>query len=272
MLRYDDPENPTVGLGVLPRHLMGLRMAGMDTAHTHAVGPETLRHLRDSFSRFMLTYQSGINELETKVTVLQEEFRHVHRYNPIEHVSSRLKSPESLVDKVARKGIDPTFEAIGESIHDIAGVRVTCSFVSDVHRVFNLLTAQPDVHVVEVKDYITHPKPNGYRSLHGILDVPVFFSSGEQVARIELQVRTIAMDFWASLEHKIFYKYRGEVPSDIQTSLTEAARTAAQLDRDMERLHRDIHGDPNEQTEDDAPTVPPEALARLMALQQQLSR
>lgn len=174
-----------------------------------AVDPQTLRQMRTAFSRFMLTYQSGINEIMTKVTVLREEFKQVHRYNPIEHVSSRLKTPESLVGKVARKGIEPSFESIRANIHDIAGVRVTCSFVSDVYRVFDLVTAQPDVHVVDVKDYINTPKPNGYRSLHGIVDVPVYLSSGEQMARVELQVRTIAMDFWASLEHKIYYNSAG---------------------------------------------------------------
>jgi putative GTP pyrophosphokinase len=199
--------------------------------------------LRDEFSRFMLSYKFGMDEITTKVRILQEEFRHVHAYNPIEHVSSRLKTPESVLDKVQRKGCEPTFERIREEITDIAGVRITCAFVSDAYRVFDLLTGQQDVDVITVKDYIQRPKPNGYRSLHAIVEVPVFLSDGPVPVRVEVQFRTIAMDFWASLEHKIYYKYDKHVPSELLADLAEAATAAAKLDEDMERLHREIHGD-----------------------------
>lgn len=232
---------------------------------------ETFRHLRTQFSRFMLTYRAGINEMTTKVDVLREEFLQAHRYNPIEHVSSRLKSPDSIMDKVIRKGVAPRFDTIREEIHDIAGVRVTCSFVSDVYRVFDLLSSQSDLTIVELKDYIANPKPNGYRSLHAIVDVPIFLSTGEEPARVELQLRTIAMDFWASLEHKIFYKYDGDVPEGLQASLTEAATTASRLDDEMERLHRDVHGDtpdPAEQEQHEF-ELPAAVVQRLLRLREQ---
>ncbi|WP_245581197.1 GTP pyrophosphokinase [Propionicicella superfundia] len=234
------------GLPALPESFLTAR------AQAAGVGADDVRRLIDQFSRFMLGYKFGIDALTTKVRILQQEFKHVHRYNPIEHVSSRLKSPESVLEKVARKGIEPRFDEMYEHITDIAGVRVTCSFVSDVYDVFDLLTKQSDVHVVKVKDYIAHPKTNGYRSLHAIVDLPVFLSTGPQTSRVELQVRTIAMDFWASLEHKIHYKYRGEVPDGLQTSLQEAAATAARLDEEMERLHHDVRGDATSPDGDDS--------------------
>ena len=142
-----------------------------------------------------------MREVETKISILRDEFTHDHAYNPIEHVKSRLKSPDSIVEKIARKGIDdPDFDRIRAEITDIAGVRVTCSFVADVYRLFDLLTAQDDVTVRTVKDYIANPKPNGYKSLHAIIEVPVFLSTGALSVPVEVQFRTIAMDFWASLE------------------------------------------------------------------------
>ncbi|HLU28558.1 MAG TPA: GTP pyrophosphokinase family protein, partial [Glycomyces sp.] len=161
------------------------------------------RQMREDFSRFMMAYQFGVEEVLTKVTILRREFLYLHKYNPIEHITSRVKSPESILDKVARRGLEPSLDSIREHITDIAGVRVTCSFVADVYLLFDLLTAQDDVSVRTVKDYIADPKPNGYRSLHAILEVPVFLSTGPIRVPVEVQFRTIAMDFWASLEHKI---------------------------------------------------------------------
>jgi putative GTP pyrophosphokinase len=201
-----------------------------------------MRTARDEIQRFLLEYRFGLQEIETKISILREEFRSMHDYNPIEHVTSRVKSPDSLVDKVTRKGIDPGFGSIREHITDIAGVRVTCSFTADAYRLFDLLTQQADVTVRTVKDYIAEPKPNGYKSLHAIVEVPVFLSTGPVAVPVEVQFRTIAMDFWASLEHKIHYKYDGAVPADLVSSLKEAADTAAALDERMERLHRELHG------------------------------
>lgn len=205
---------------------------------------DEIRELRDDFARFMMPYKFGIDEINTKIAILREEFSQMHDYNPIENVSSRLKSPESIVEKVVRRGCDPSFDAIRTNITDIAGVRVTCSFGSDVYRVFDLLTAQTDLRLVTTKDYIAHPKPNGYKSLHAILEVPVFLSAGPVPVFVEVQIRTVAMDFWASLEHKIYYKYDREVPQQLLDELKEAAESASLLDAKMERLHAQIRRDP----------------------------
>ena len=213
------------------------------------------RELRDQFPRFLRECEFGMREVETKISILRDEFTHHHAYNPIEHVKSRLKTPDSIVEKIARKGIvEPDFERIRSEITDIAGVRVTCSFVADVYRLFDLLTAQDDVTVRTVKDYIATPKENGYKSLHAIIEVPVFLSTGALAVPVEVQFRTIAMDFWASLEHKIYYKFSNQVPSHLVDSLTDAAEAAAELDSRMERLHREAHGVPQRQL---APPPPP---------------
>jgi putative GTP pyrophosphokinase len=184
-----------------------------------------------------------MREIETKMSILRDDFEQAHAYNPVEHLSCRLKTPDSIAEKVVRKGIEPDLDSIRREITDIAGVRVTCSFVSDVYRLFDLLVGQDDVTVREVKDYIAHPKPSGYQSLHVIVEVPVFLSSGTVRIPVEVQFRTIAMDFWASLEHKIYYKYDKRVPGRLTDSLRDAAATAAELDARMESLHREIHGD-----------------------------
>lgn len=204
--------------------------------------PEQLRAMRDEFQRFLLEYQFGLREVETKLGILRDEFQLTHDYNPIEHVSSRVKSADSLVDKVVRKGIEPTFESIRTNITDVAGVRVTTSFAKDAYRLFDLLTRQDDITVREVKDYIAEPKTNGYKSLHVIVEVPVFLSTGRVEVAVEVQFRTIAMDFWASLEHKIYYKYDGDVPEGMLAELKDAADSAALLDGRMERLHEQLHG------------------------------
>ncbi len=193
--------------------------------------------------RFMLEYRFAMQEVETKLAILREEFLHMHEYNPIEHVTSRVKSPESLMDKVARRGVTPEIEAIRTEIRDIAGVRVTCAFIRDVYRLFDLLTQQDDITVLEVEDYIETPKPNGYKSLHTIISVPVFLSTGRVDVPVEVQFRTIAMDFWASLEHKIYYKYQRQVPAQLLDDLKHAADSAAELDTRMQRLHVQMHGE-----------------------------
>jgi len=203
-----------------------------------------MRALRDELQRFLLEYQFALKEVETKIAILRDEFLHMHDYNPIEHVSSRVKTADSLVEKVARKGIDADFPTIRAHILDVAGIRVTVSFVADAYRLFDLLTAQDDITVRAVKDYIAQPKENGYKSLHLIVDVPVFLSTGRVDIPVEVQFRTIAMDFWASLEHKIYYKFDRQVPGTLLASLKDAADTAAELDARMERLHREVHAPP----------------------------
>ncbi|MDZ7910969.1 MAG: GTP pyrophosphokinase family protein [Rhodococcus sp. (in: high G+C Gram-positive bacteria)] len=193
--------------------------------------------LRTEFSRFMMLYQFGISELMTKVNILKDEFTHINQYSPIEHVTSRVKSPDSILRKAQRLNVPLTIDDISKNIFDIAGVRITCSFISDTYRIAEMLTSQTDLRVIEREDYIANPKPNGYKSLHLIVEVPVFMSDRVRHVPIELQIRTIAMDFWASLEHKIYYKYNREVPVELLDELTEAAAAAHRLDVKMERLN-----------------------------------
>ena len=180
------------------------------------VTADTMRQIRDEFGRLMLSYRFAMEDVRSKVEALSQEYTELGTYNPIEHISSRLKSAESVVEKVLRKGLPRTMDSI-RSVPDIAGVRVTCSFTSDTYGVFEALTGQPDVAVLSVKDYIARPKPNGYRSLHAIVQVPVFLSTGTVRVPVEVQLRTVAQDAWASLEHKIFYKFKGEVPDEPYT-------------------------------------------------------
>jgi len=202
--------------------------------------PSDLRELRTELTRFMMSYKFATDEMMTKVNILKEEFSAIHDYSPIEHVSHRLKSPEGILKKANRKGYPLDLDGIRENIQDIAGIRITCSFISDTYRVLEMLTSQRDITVLQVKDYIENPKPNGYKSLHLIVAIPVFMSDRVQPVTVEVQIRTVAMDFWASLEHKIFYKYDGAVPPALVGELKEAADVANRLDVDMERLHDQV--------------------------------
>ncbi|MDQ0273163.1 GTP pyrophosphokinase [Cytobacillus purgationiresistens] len=197
--------------------------------------------LKKEMMRFMLTYKFALEEINTKIDILTQEFQYFHDYNPIEHAKSRLKSPESILKKVERKGYDFTLNSIQENIRDIAGVRITCSFITDIYEIKNMLAKQKDITIIECKDYIKDPKPNGYQSMHLIVQIPVFMSDGEEKVFVEIQIRTIAMDFWASLEHKIYYKYDKEIPEQMKIELSEAAVTAAQLDRKMESIHLEMN-------------------------------
>lgn len=201
----------------------------------------SVRALRRDFSRLLMEHRFVIDELLTKISILSEESSHTHSYNPIEHITSRVKSPRSLLEKVNRRELPLDLDVIRTKITDIAGIRITCTFIADTYHVLDMLTSQNDVRVVEIKDYIAHPKPNGYKSLHAILEVPVFLSGGPTPVICEVQIRTIAMDFWASLEHKIHYKFAGEVPDRLVEELTRAAEVAGQLDRKMEQLHTEVH-------------------------------
>nr|WP_202567222.1 GTP pyrophosphokinase family protein [Agreia sp. COWG] len=188
----------------------------------------------------MMSYKFGIDEVMTKINILREEFNHVHDYNPIEHVNSRLKSPESILEKARRKGLELDTDVIRERIHDIAGIRITCSFLSDIDKIRDMLARQVDLTLIAERDYVTSPKANGYTSLHLIVSVPVFMSDRVEQVPVEIQIRTIAMDFWASLEHKIYYKYNREVPAALLDELKEAADTANRLDVTMQSLHSQV--------------------------------
>jgi putative GTP pyrophosphokinase len=201
---------------------------------------EVLLETRDDVARFLMAYKFAIDTVMAKVNILNEEFRYTHDHNPIEHVGSRLKTPASILEKARRRGVPLDLESIAESILDIAGIRVTCSFVSDTYAIRDMLAGHEDIRVTEEKDYIRAPKPNGYRSLHLLVSTTVRMSDRSVEVPVEIQIRTIAMDFWASLEHKIYYKYAKAVPQDLLDELREAAETAHRLDETMERLHGEV--------------------------------
>jgi putative GTP pyrophosphokinase len=196
--------------------------------------------VRDDIARLMMNYKFGLDEVLTKVNILKEEFTYIHEYNPIEHVHSRVKSPESILKKATRKNVALTVADIRDNISDIAGIRITCSFVADTYVIRDMLMRQDDITVIAIKDYIANPKPNGYQSLHLIIEVPVFMSDRVESVRVEIQIRTVAMDFWASVEHKIYYKYDGEVPAALLDELKDAAHAVTSLDMKMERLYGEV--------------------------------
>lgn len=202
--------------------------------------PAEIERRHHELTGIMLGYQYGIDQMETRIGVLREDFNHIYGDNPIESVSSRLKSPSSIMNKMRRKGLSLTLESIGEQILDIAGVRVTCSFITDIYTVRDLLLDLPDVTLLEERDYIARPKSNGYKSLHLIIQVPVVRATGTEQITVEVQIRTIAMDFWASLEHKIYYKYDGAVPVHVVADLREAAAAANHLDERMQQLREEV--------------------------------
>jgi putative GTP pyrophosphokinase len=200
------------------------------------------REVHQRLNRFLMRYKFAIDEVTTKVSILREEFEETYDHSPIEHVRSRLKSPDSLFAKAARGGRQTSLETFADTVLDIAGVRVVCPFISDVYWIKDMLTRQSDVTVLDVDDYISSPKPNGYRSLHLTIEVPVFLSDRTEHVPVELQLRTIAMDFWASVEHAIYYKYDATVPPGLLDELADAARTAADLDARMTRLRAEARG------------------------------
>ncbi len=201
---------------------------------------EVLRQVQAQLATFLMEYKFGLDEVETKINILREEFELVHEYSPIEHVKSRLKSLESLAEKIERTDCPRDLAVIRERIRDIAGIRVTCAFVEDTYRFARMLTQQGDLTVLAEKDYIAQPKANGYRSLHLIVAVPVFLSDRTVQIPVEVQIRTIAMDFWASVEHQIYYKYDGQVPDDLTEALNTIAGTAADLDGQMAHLRDEV--------------------------------
>lgn len=207
-----------------------------------AVSPLPEEARAQEIGQFLLNYKFGLDEMLTKINILREELAFRGTGNPIEHVSSRLKSIESLRAKAERIGCPLELDAIAEQITDIAGVRIVCAFIADAYQVLDMLTTQPDVTVKVIKDYVARPKPNGYRSLHAIVEIPVFLSEDVRRVPIELQIRTVAMDFWASVEHKIYYKYAKDVPGELVAELAAAARVAHDLDQRMGELHRTVHG------------------------------
>lgn len=194
----------------------------------------------DSWKEVTLIYNAALRQIETKMEILNDEFQHVHQYNPIEHIKARIKTPESIVKKLRRNGFESTIDNMVKHINDIAGIRIICSFTSDIYRIADMISDQRDIKVVGVKDYITYPKASGYKSYHMIVTVPVYLSDRIVDTKVEVQIRTVAMDFWASLEHKIHYKFEGDAPEHIKSELVECARMVSDLDARMLSLNEEI--------------------------------
>ena len=194
----------------------------------------------DSWKSMIFLYQSAIKEVTTKLEILNDEFQNVHQYNPIEYIKSRVKSPESIVKKLKRNGHESTIHNMVEHVNDIAGIRIVCSFTSDIYKMAAMIGKQNDLTVISVKDYIKHPKESGYKSYHMLLTVPIFLSDKVVNTKVEIQIRTMAMDFWASLEHKIFYKFEGDAPDYISKELRECSEIVSVLDDKMLSLNQAI--------------------------------
>ena len=190
------------------------------------------------YKELMAYYRCAMMEVETKFNVLNEELSLLYDRNPIETIKARLKSPESIVDKAVRKNIPLTVDSIEKNLHDIAGLRIICSFPSDIYMLADALLRQDDVTLIERKDYIQNPKPNGYRSLHLIIETPIFLHNQTRMMKVEVQFRTIAMDWWASLEHKIRYKKDLKDDEAVACELFSCAEMGAELDQRMERIHK----------------------------------
>lgn len=195
----------------------------------------------NDFQEFMMMYNCAIKEVKTKFEVLNDEFAVANKRNPIEMIKSRVKKPQSIFEKLKRKGFELNMESILNNINDVAGVRVICSFVDDIYEIASMLAKQDDITVLEVKDYIKNPKPNGYRSYHMIIEVPVFFSSRKMNMKVEVQLRTIAMDFWASLEHTIKYKKDVENADEIMYELKKCADLISETDLKMQSINNRIN-------------------------------
>jgi len=203
--------------------------------------PDALISQAKEFQMAMMMYTCAIREVKTKLEVPNDELSVRNQRNPIEVIKSRVKKPLSIVEKLQRRNLPVSLESMMQNLDDIAGIRVVCSFVDDIYAVANMLVSQDDITVITIKDYIKHPKPNGYRSYHLIIEIPVFFSEEKKNLRVEVQIRTIAMDFWASLDHQLKYKKDiGDVSDQISEELRQCAETIAATDQRMLNIRRSI--------------------------------
>ena len=194
----------------------------------------------EGWETLMFLYNAALKEINTKIDILNDEFQHIYHYTPIEHIKSRIKTPASIVNKLKKNGYETSVENMVKYVNDIAGIRIICSFTSDIYLIADMITKQSDLKVVSVKDYITHPKVSGYQSYHILVTVPIHLTQGIVDTIVEIQIRTIAQDFWASLEHKIYYKFEGNAPDYIRRELQECANIVSNLDRRMLSLNEKI--------------------------------
>lgn len=185
-------------------------------------------------------YRAAIKEMRTKLEILDEAFQVRYDHNPIHHIEYRLKSPQSILEKLRKKGLPVSTDSIWDNLTDVAGVRVICNYIDDVYRVAELLLKQDDITLVRVRNYIDYPKENGYRSLHLIVSVPIFLAEKTEHVNVEIQIRTIAMDFWASLEHQLKYKAQDDISQDLRRRLKVCADSIAALDIEMQSIHKEL--------------------------------
>ena len=204
------------------------------------------------YKELMMGYACAIKEINTKFEVLDTEFEVRYKRNPISSIQTRLKSQTSILEKMARMGIPPTRENIEQNLNDIAGIRVICSYIDDIYLLAEALTRQDDIKLIRKKDYISNPKPNGYRSLHLIVSIPIFFAESVKEVKAEVQIRTIAMDFWASLEHQIKYKKNVEHAEKVIARLKECAEEIAHVDETMQEIRIEMDGIREETTDVEA--------------------
>ena len=198
----------------------------------------TMEELRADYEQMVGVYAAAIREINARLQTLNQEFQFHHKHNPIHHIKSRVKSLPSIMKKLRNTGFPVSMISAKKNLHDIAGVRVICRYVDDIYRVADLLLAQDDILLILEKDYIRNPKPNGYRSLHIVVDVPVYMSKGKLFTPVEIQIRTVAMDFWATLEHGIRYKATEEVPQKIVDELRECAHVITETDYKMQEIFK----------------------------------
>ncbi len=212
---------------------------------------EVINHRNDSdalksiekFNQIMCWYGCAIREVRTKLEVLNDEFQSTTARNPIDNIKSRIKKPMSIYEKLQRRGFPITLDSILTNMHDVAGIRVICPFIDDIYTVADMLTAQDDITLIQRKDYIKNPKPNGYRSLHLVVEVPIFLSGGKQMMKVEVQIRTIAMNFWASLEHQIHYKKSQDDVEDVVAQLTNCANVIYETDMKMQEIRKQLEAE-----------------------------
>lgn len=204
------------------------------------VDPDTLIEKTKPFLELMMKYSCALKEITTKFEVLNSEFSLFYNRNPVESIKTRLKQPRSIMAKLKKHGTPITVQNIRDTIFDVAGARIICSYPEDIYSLVDMLARQDDITVLKVKDYISNPKPNGYRSLHLIVEVPIFLSDRKENMVAEVQFRTIAMDFWASLEHKLKYKKNIQTPEEIVNELKQCADEISRLDNRMQAIHKRI--------------------------------
>lgn len=211
--------------------------------------PDNMVAYLNEFDILMMRYDSAIREVRTKLEILNDELSLTNSQSPISSIQSRRKKTISIAEKLKRMDKDVTIQSIVDNLNDVAGIRVICAFLDDIYKIARMLAQQDDITLIEVKDYIRNPKPNGYRSYHMIVEIPVFFSNEKQPMRVEVQIRTVAMDFWASLEHQMKYKQDVEAADEIMGELKECADTIASTDLRMLKIREkisDAHKEKNE--------------------------